>query len=56
MAFLTGRQHMGVAAVIMAVSIFLSRFMGLIRDKVISFYYGASIEDKQFMAREHWLY
>ncbi|MCT4536188.1 murein biosynthesis integral membrane protein MurJ [Halodesulfovibrio sp.] len=50
MAFLTGRQHMGVAAVIMAVSIFLSRFMGLIRDKVISFYYGASIESDIYFA------
>lgn len=50
MAFFTGRQHMGVAAVIMAVSIFLSRFMGLIRDKVISFYYGASIESDIYFA------
>ncbi|MEZ6853399.1 murein biosynthesis integral membrane protein MurJ [Halodesulfovibrio aestuarii] len=50
MAFLTGRQHMGLAAVIMAVSIFLSRFMGLIRDKVISFYYGASIESDIYFA------
>lgn len=50
MAFLTGKQHMGLAAVIMAVSIFLSRFMGLIRDKVISFYYGASIESDIYFA------
>ena len=50
MAFFTGRQHMGVAAVIMAGSIFLSRFMGLIRDKVISFYYGATIESDIYFA------
>ncbi len=37
-------QSLRLAATIMAVSILLSRFMGLIRDKVISYYYGASLE------------
>ncbi|MCG8529859.1 MAG: murein biosynthesis integral membrane protein MurJ [Desulfovibrionales bacterium] len=50
MALFTTRQRMGVAAVIMAGSIFLSRFMGLIRDKVISFYYGATIESDIYFA------
>ncbi len=35
---------MGMAAVIMSVSIMLSRFMGLLRDKVISWQFGASGE------------
>ncbi len=43
-------QHMGAAALIMAGSIFLSRFMGLIRDKVISFYYGAGNEADIYFA------
>lgn len=44
MSFLTRRQHMGFAAVLMGGSVFLSRFMGLFRDKVISYTHGASIE------------
>ncbi|MDL2307077.1 murein biosynthesis integral membrane protein MurJ [Desulfovibrio sp. OttesenSCG-928-C06] len=40
-SFLTKAQNMGPAALIMAGSVFLSRFMGLIRDKVISYLYGA---------------
>ena len=35
---------MGVAALALALSVFLSRFLGLIRDKVISYYFGASLE------------
>ncbi len=37
-------QSLRLAAALMALSILLSRFMGLIRDKVISYYYGASLE------------
>ncbi len=37
-------QTMGLAAVIVAGSVLLSRFMGLIRDKVISYWFGASID------------
>ncbi len=46
----TGRQRMGVAALIMAASVFLSRFMGLIRDKVISYYHGATVESDIYFA------
>ncbi len=42
-------QSMGAAAVILAASIFLSRFMGLIRDKIISYYYGATPETDIFV-------
>jgi hypothetical protein len=41
---------MGLAAAIMAGSIFLSRFMGLIRDKVISYFHGASLESDIYFA------
>jgi putative peptidoglycan lipid II flippase len=44
MGILTGRHRMGTAALIMAGSVFLSRFMGLIRDKFISYYHGATVE------------
>lgn len=37
-------QKMGVAALIMAGSVFLSRFMGLARDKVVSWTFGAGAE------------
>lgn len=50
MGFVTRSQHMGVAALLLAVSIFLSRFMGLIRDKVISWHFGASIEADVYFA------
>lgn len=51
MKFFTRTQHMGMAALIMSVSILLSRFMGLLRDKVISWQFGASGEaDLYFMA------
>jgi putative peptidoglycan lipid II flippase len=44
------RQHMGLAAVIMAVSILLSRVMGLVRDKVISYIFGATGESDLYFA------
>lgn len=44
MSIFTKAQRLGPAALIMAGSVFLSRFMGLVRDKVISYYYGAGPE------------
>lgn len=42
---------MALAAVALGVSAFLSRILGLVRDKVISYYFGASAEaDVYFMA------
>ncbi len=38
------RQKIHIAAIILGSSVLLSRFMGLIRDKVISYWFGASIE------------
>ncbi len=43
-------QKMGVAALIMAGSIFLSRLMGLVRDKVISWRFGAGSEADVYFA------
>lgn len=50
MGLFTGRHRMGTAALIMAGSVFLSRFMGLIRDKVISYYHGATVESDIYFA------
>jgi putative peptidoglycan lipid II flippase len=50
MGIFTRSQHMGTAAVILGASIFLSRFMGLLRDKVISYYYGAGVEADIYLA------
>ena len=48
---LTRTQAMGVAAIALGISVFLSRILGLIRDKVISYYFGAGAEaDVYFMA------
>lgn len=41
---------MGAAALLLGTSVFLSRFMGLIRDKVISYYYGAGVEADIYLA------
>ena len=41
---------MGWAAVIMGVSVLLSRFMGLIRDKIISYLFGATQESDLYFA------
>ncbi len=43
-------QSMGFAAIIMSLSILLSRFMGLLRDKVISWQFGASGEADLYFA------
>ncbi|MDR2825512.1 MAG: murein biosynthesis integral membrane protein MurJ [Deltaproteobacteria bacterium] len=48
--FFTKAQNLGPAAIIMALSVFLSRFMGLIRDKVISYYYGAGPDTDIYFA------
>lgn len=50
MSFWKSRQQMGLAALIMGVSIFLSRFMGLIRDKLISYLFGATRESDVYFA------
>lgn len=50
MRFLRTSQKMGIAAGIMGASILLSRFMGLVRDKVISYYYGAGLESDIYFA------
>ena len=44
MPLLTSRQKMGAAALIMAFSVLVSRLMGLARDKVISWQFGAGGE------------
>ena len=49
--FLTRSQGMALAAVALGLSVFLSRILGLVRDKVISYYFGTGVEaDVYFMA------
>lgn len=50
MPFWSRRQQMGWAALVMGASILLSRFMGLIRDKMISLLFGASKESDLYFA------
>ncbi len=50
MGFLSSRQRMGMAALILAASAFLSRLMGLVRDKIISWQFGASGEADMYFA------
>ncbi len=51
MSLFTRTSNMGLAALIMSLSIFASRFMGLARDKVISWQFGTSSEaDVYFVA------
>ena len=47
---LTNAQTMGLAALIMGGSIFLSRIMGLVRDKVVSWQFGAGNEADIYFA------
>lgn len=49
MSVLSKSQSMGVAAVILAVSTLLSRFMGLVRDKIISWQFGAGGESDMYL-------
>lgn len=50
MAFWHHRQAMGWAAALLGGSVLLSRFMGLFRDKVISYYFGATEESDVYFA------
>lgn len=50
MGFLSGRQQFGVAAILLAASSLLSRIMGLARDKIISWQFGASHEADMYFA------
>lgn len=47
---LTATHKMGIAALIMAASVFLSRLMGLVRDKVVSWQFGAGAESDIYFA------
>ncbi|MEI3479749.1 MAG: lipid II flippase MurJ [Bilophila sp.] len=47
---LTTTHKMGFAALIMAGSVFLSRLMGLVRDKVVSWQFGAGAESDVYFA------
>ncbi len=49
-SFFKSRQHMGLAAIIIAGGILLSRFMGLFRDKLISVLFGATQESDLYFA------
>jgi len=50
MALLTAQQRMGAAALILAASTVLSRLMGLARDKIISWQFGAGGESDMYFA------
>lgn len=50
MSILARKQGIGMAALLLAASTILSRFMGLIRDKVISWQFGAGSESDIYFA------
>lgn len=50
MSFLASSQHMGAAALLLAASALLSRLMGLARDKIISWQFGATHEADMYFA------
>ncbi|MFZ2446192.1 MAG: murein biosynthesis integral membrane protein MurJ [Syntrophobacteraceae bacterium] len=50
MAFWNTRHQMGLAALIIGAGILLSRFMGLVRDKLISLLFGATLESDLYFA------
>ena len=50
MALLSAQQRMGAAALILAASTVLSRLMGLARDKIISWQFGAGGESDMYFA------
>ena len=50
MALLTAQQRMGAASLILAASTILSRLMGLARDKIISWQFGAGGESDMYFA------
>lgn len=47
---LSSRQQLGAAAILLALSALVSRFMGLVRDKVISWQFGAGAEADMYFA------
>ena len=50
MSRLGAQQRMGAAAILLAVASILSRLMGLVRDKVISWQFGAGGESDMYFA------
>lgn len=50
MGILSSRQRFGAAAFLLALSALLSRFMGLARDKIISWQFGAGSEADMYFA------
>lgn len=50
MGLFSGQQRLGVAAALLAASAFLSRLMGLVRDKIISWQFGAGHEADMYFA------
>ena len=50
MSILSSEQRLGVAAILLAISSLLSRLMGLIRDKIISWQFGAGSESDLYFA------
>ena len=50
MSILTKKQGIGMAALLLAASTILSRLMGLVRDKVISWQFGAGSESDIYFA------
>lgn len=50
MGFLSGRQRLGAAAILLGASAFVSRLMGLVRDKIISWQFGAGSEADMYFA------
>lgn len=50
MNLLGSRQRMGAAALLLAASALLSRLMGLVRDKIISWQFGAAHEADMYFA------
>ncbi|MDR1658758.1 MAG: murein biosynthesis integral membrane protein MurJ, partial [Desulfovibrio sp.] len=50
MGLLSTRHRMGAAALLLAGSAVLSRLMGLVRDKVISWQFGAGAEADMYFA------
>ena len=52
-AKINAKQQMGIAALIMGFSVLVSRFMGLFRDKVISWQFGAGGETDLYFDGVH---
>lgn len=50
MALLSAQQRMGAAALVLAASTIISRLMGLARDKIISWQFGAGGESDMYFA------